>query len=199
MEKLTINDVISLSTYRTVRDEFRRKMIQEKNDRRVELGNKFTFLFENRNTALLQVEEMIWIESITDENEIRHLLDAYNSLVPGQNELSATLFINLEAVGYDALDKSKVKTELDRYLGIEDSVFLGFGTERIRAEFEPGRTSADLLSTVQYLNFRLLPRHVQWFRDPGKKVMLEIDHSNVKLSAEISGVTRGSLIRDLDS
>jgi len=197
MEKLTLRDVIPLSTYQGIRDEFRKKMIHVKNERRMDLDKKFTFLFENRDTVLLQVQEMIWIEKVTDEGEIQQLLDAYNDLVPSENELRATLFINLDALGHEALDRSKVKSELDQYLGIENSVFLQLGAESVKAEFEPGRTTADIISTVQYLKFKLLPRHVDWVKDASKELLLRIDHPNVKLSAQIAGPTRQSLMRDL--
>ena len=52
-----------------------------------------TALFENRDTALHQIQEMLRTERITAEPGIRHEIETYNELVPGERELSVTFFI----------------------------------------------------------------------------------------------------------
>lgn len=199
MEKLTLNDVAPLSVYRTIREDFRRKIIEAKQTRRIDVGDRFTFIFENRETMLLQVQEMIWIERITDEKEIRHLLDTYNTQIPDRGELSATLFINLEATGFDALDQSKVRAQLDQVLGVERAIAMRINGELVKAEPEVGYSKEDDISAVQYLKFRFTDEQVDAFKDESRDASLVIDHRNFKLSAKINGPLRKSLISDLST
>ena len=52
-----------------------------------------TLLFENAQTVWYQVQEMLRSERITSEAGIAHELDTYNELLPGPNELAATMLI----------------------------------------------------------------------------------------------------------
>ena len=52
-------------------------------------------VFENHDTVLLQIQEMLRTERITAEAGILHELETYNELVPGPGELSATLFVEI--------------------------------------------------------------------------------------------------------
>jgi hypothetical protein len=73
MEKTSVNsrrrkvartEVLTKGDYEKVRDAFREKILQLKSDRRIHLGPHFTLLFENHDTVLYQVQEMIRTENI---------------------------------------------------------------------------------------------------------------------------------------
>src|SRR3990172_1646086 len=137
MKKLTLQDIRSLFEYQREREEFRREVIDVTRKRRVHLGELVSLVFENRDTVRFQVQEMMRTERMTDEAAIQEELDVFNPLIPDEGELSATMFIEIA-------DPQRVEEELNRLVGIEDSVYLQIGdeyTEKGRAE--PGRTTQE--------------------------------------------------------
>ena len=65
---LTISkqDIIPLTTYRQGREEYVNKMIAYKNHRRIQLGEIISVLFENKNTVLFQILELLNSEDLED-------------------------------------------------------------------------------------------------------------------------------------
>ena len=66
MRKLEVSDVLALDDYLRVRDDLRARVRQARADRRVQLGELLSLTFENRDTVLFQIEEMIRVEQIRD-------------------------------------------------------------------------------------------------------------------------------------
>jgi len=150
MKPIIISDVMNIAEYEKVRPEFRSRIIELKKQRRISVGPKITFLFENRDTVLSQIQEMMRAERIVHEEKIQNEIDVYNQLLPDQNELSATMFIEIT-------DKDQIKAELERLLGItkNDCVHMIIdGRHRILASFEKGHEEDDRVSAVQYVRFR---------------------------------------------
>jgi len=81
-----------------------------KKKRRVEVGNRVSLVFENRDTVLFQIQEMMRAERMVDDNEIKFEVDTYNELIPERNELSATLFIEVD-------DPQLLRPVLDSFIG----------------------------------------------------------------------------------
>src|SRR5687768_16432109 len=96
MKPITRDELLELGAYEKLRDAFLRSVLERKKARYVKLGENMTALFENRDTVLLQIQEMLRTERITQEAAIAHELETYNELVPGERELSVTLFIEYE-------------------------------------------------------------------------------------------------------
>jgi hypothetical protein len=67
MQKLTLEDTWNLLEYEKIRDDYRRRIIALKKKRRVPVGDFITLVFENRDTALFQIQEMIRIERLVHE------------------------------------------------------------------------------------------------------------------------------------
>ena len=61
----------------------------------MQLGDKIALHFENRETLIYQVQEMMRVENMTDIDAILEELEVYRDLMPGKDFLSATLFIQL--------------------------------------------------------------------------------------------------------
>ena len=62
MSKLTPiirRDVMGPALYGPIRDDFRRRIMDLKKHRRVHVGDRVTLVFENRDTLLFQIEEML--------------------------------------------------------------------------------------------------------------------------------------------
>src|SRR5574342_1085292 len=136
MKKVALEDLVGLAAYEKVREEARQKIIELKKYRRVSVGDKVTLVFENRDTVIFQIQEMMRAEKITDLDKIREEIEVYNELIPGPRELSATLFLEIE-------DQSQLREELLKFLGIDESVYLKVGDDSIHARFEEGRSKED--------------------------------------------------------
>lgn len=189
MRKVGLDDLIGLARYASVRDEVRREIIAKKRDRRVLVGDRVSLVFENFDTVRFQIQEMIFVERITDIDKIRDECEVYNALLPSDRELSATLFIEIT-------EAARIAEELNRLVAIDECVFLVIGERRIQARFEPGHSRADKISAVQYVRFPLESRDVEAMTS-GAEVRIEIDHPSYRASTTLDAAHRASLAADL--
>jgi len=189
MKKITLDDIMGLSAYEKVRDRSRRRIIELKKRRRVSVGDKVTLVFENRDTIIFQIQEMMRVERITDLDKIREEIETYNELIPARAELSATLFLEIE-------DQTHLREQLLRFLGIDEAVYLNVGSQSIHARFEEGRAKEDKISAVQYVKFPFTDEALQAFVK-GERAELVINHPNYRASAPFTAEMRDSLIEDL--
>jgi hypothetical protein len=172
MQRVTLDEIIGLERYERMRDEFRRRIIALKKNRRVTVGDRITFVFENHETVLFQIQEMLYAEHITDLDKVRVEVEAYNELLPKEGELSATLLIEIT-------EQTQIRRELVRLIGIEQAVALHVGNHfLLPGVFEGGRSKEDNLSAVQYVRFLLSPPARTAFRDEQHEVRLVINHPN---------------------
>jgi hypothetical protein len=190
MRLVTLADIAGLARYEEIRDSFRRRIIDLKRARRVPVGGHVTFVFENFDTVLFQVQEMLRAERITDLDRVREEIDVYNELIPGDGELSATMLIEIT-------EQDRVRPELQRLIGIDECVWLEVGDGRVRAVFEPGRSSEEKLSAVQYVRFPLDAAARRGFAASEVPVRLVIEHENYREQTPIAGDVRRSLAADL--
>jgi hypothetical protein len=187
---LTAADLPPLEVFEAEREALRARVIEHKARRRVALGDRVSVLFEDRETIRWQVLEMCRVEGIRDPEGMAHELAVYNELVPGPNELSATLFIEITEPG-------RVRPELDRLVGLDEAVSLEIGERRVRAGFDRRQLEDDRISAVHYLRFSLAPEDARAFADPATPAALRVDHANYAARAELSGAVRESLAGDL--
>jgi hypothetical protein len=183
-------EILDLVAYEKIRPEFLEKTIALKRPRRVSVGDRLTFIFENRDTVLFQIQEMLRAERAVREEKIADEMHVYNELVPRANELSATLMIEIP-------EAQRIRAELDRLVGIDEHVFLDVGSETVRAAFDPKQFESDRISAVQYVRFPLGPTLATRFSDRNVAVRLRVDHPNYRNATEIRGDSRESLIGDL--
>lgn len=192
MRKVSLEDLAGPQRYGEMRDEFRRRIIELKRHRRVSVGDRVTLVFENFDTVLFQTQEMLHVERITDLDRVREELEVYNELLPGENELSATLLIEIT-------DQQRVAEELRRLIGIDEHVMLHVGPRTFRAQFEPGRSTEEKLSAVQYVRFALTPEAVAEFVAGDVPVAIDVDHPSYRASAALDAAQRASLAADLSA
>lgn len=145
---ITRNDLVQLNTYRQGRDEYIRKMIEYKKARRVRLADTITLLFENRNTVLFQIQELVNSEDLTDQNEIEEYIEIYSGMLPNDNELSGTLFIEMD-------NQQLLEDLLVKLKGIEHHLSLEIGGNTIQAVFEEEHNDREFTTSVHYLKFPL--------------------------------------------
>ena len=191
MNKVALEDIMGVSAYEKVRENFRRGIIGLKQKRRVAVGDKVSLVFENRDTVIFQIQEMVRAERITDLDKIREEIDVYNSLIPDPGELSATLFLEIE-------DQTHLREELLKFLGIDEALSLRVGNHTIHARFEEGRSKEDKISAVQYVRFPFDRQELSAFAGE-QDAELQIDHPNYHARARLDAETRKSLLADLTS
>src|SRR5262245_40932321 len=96
MRKVSREEVRIAPDYAAIREDFRRAVLEQKDRRRIHVGAHLTFLFENHDTVLYQIQEMIRAENITSEADIRHEMATYNELLGNRGELGCTLLIEID-------------------------------------------------------------------------------------------------------
>ncbi len=193
MRPLGIGEIVGLESYTRVRREYRQRVIEYKRSRRLAVGERVSLLFEDRETIRFQVQEMLFVERIVDSEKVQHELDVYNELIPGQDELSATLFIE---VG----EASRIRAELDQLIGLDEHLLLVLGegdASAIRADFDPRQREGDRISAVQYVRFALSSEAVGRLCDPTVRASVRVDHPAYAEEAPIPPDVRASLIATL--
>jgi len=193
MDKLRLQDVLDVVQYEKVREERRRRVIALKAVRRVAVGSHLSFVFENRETVLFQVQEMCRVERITEDARIQEELDVYNPLLPEPGTLSATLFIEIQ-------ERSQIQPVLDRFRGIDagSHVWIQMGRDRaVPGEFEPGRSDQERgrLSAVHFVRFVFPPDAIRAFAT--EPVWLVVDHPGERARVLLPEPTRAALLDDL--
>jgi hypothetical protein len=194
MRPLAAEEILDLERYEAVRERYRERVIQYKRRRRLAVGEKVTLLFEDRETLRFQVQEMLRVERIADPAKVQQELDVYNELMPRENELSATLFVEIT-------DPTRIRAELDRLVGIDEHVSLRIGEdddeEVVRADFDSKQMEADRIAAVQYVRFRLDPAQALRLTDAAVCARLRIDHPAYEREVEIAPRVRASLVATL--
>jgi hypothetical protein len=96
MKPVERSEILDWVTYEERRAELRPLAIATKSARRMQVGDAFAFLFENRDTVRYQVQEMVRTERMVREADIQHELATYNELLGGPGELGCTLLIGID-------------------------------------------------------------------------------------------------------
>jgi uncharacterized protein DUF3501 len=197
MERVRLSEVKNLVEYEKVRDAMRARIIALKQNRRVSVGDNLTFLFENRDTVLFQIQEMVRTERIVDDARIQEEIDAYNALLPGQGELSATMFIEIPELS--RMGNEEVRRTINRFQGLDrEGVGLRLGERpAVPARFEEGHSKEEKMAAVHYLRFRVPPEARDVLADPRERVRLVVSHPNYRAEADVPPATRAELIADL--
>ena len=180
MEKLNKSDLFSLEEYSINRDSFREKVLEEKQHRKVYIGEHVVLLFENKNTIQYQIQEMLRIEKIFDAEGIQEELDAYNPLIPDGSNLKAVMLIE-----YPDVEERKEKLKILK--GIEKKIWIKVGSHNkvfAIADEDLEREDETKTSAVHYLRYEFSASMINdWKND--SSIVMGIDHENYKSSETI--------------
>jgi hypothetical protein len=192
MRPLTVADILDIHEYEKVREARRRAIIELKRHRRVAVGRYLSFVFENRETVWFQIQEMVRAERIVDEAKIAEEVAVYNTLLPGPNELAATMMIEIG-------DSAQIQPVLDALLGIDtrDCVRLEIGARTVVGVFEAGHSdeARGKISAVHVVRFPLPPGALRGGAQ--EEVALVVAHPNERARTVLSPETVRSLAQDL--
>ncbi|HEY3668125.1 MAG TPA: DUF3501 family protein, partial [Polyangiaceae bacterium] len=169
---------------------FRRRIMALKQARRVALGPNMTALFENHDTALYQIQEMLRTERITAAKAIAHELETYNELVPGAHELSATLFIEYP-------EREQRERMLVALAGIESAFFLRAAGVRSPVVPDTRGTEPERTMAVQYVKFPLTASAEAGLRAGTIELSLGVEHDAYRAEVVLSRDVLQSLADDL--
>lgn len=186
---ITRADIKGPAMYAHIRDDYRSRVIAMKQDRRVLIGDRVEIVFDNRHTLTLQIEETCRLENLTTDAQINAEVEVNNTLMPTPDSLAATLFIPLP-------QDEHIKDNLRALVGLDEHVILHIGEHAIRAAFEPGRSTQDRISAVQYTRYPLSAAARTALVTPGTAIALEIDHPNYRHRVQCSEALRASLAAD---
>jgi len=157
MNRVRRDEILNLGAYEEIRERFRAAVIAGKQNRRFQISDELSIVFENHTTVLFQIQEMLRTERITREAAIQHELDTYNELIPGDRELSATLFVEIA-------DRDTRERRLVELAGLEESFALDVDGEREPARNESRGVLPDRTTAVHYLKFPLSTKMVEKLR-----------------------------------
>lgn len=190
---ITAADIISDEAFGAERTARRQALLPIKKLRRIEVGPVSMFYFENYDTMLQQIQEMLLIEGggaaqLTDE------LRAYNPLIPQGDELIATVMfeINDEARRMELLLRLG-RVEHHMFIEVDGERVMGVPTDDIERTTEDGKTSS-----VHFIRFGFTDAQKAKIRDPKAKILVGIDHDAYAHMAVISPATRAELAKDFD-
>jgi uncharacterized protein DUF3501 len=192
MKPVTPQELLSAAQYEEQRTEIRRKIIERKKRRRITAGECITLVFENRETVLFQIQEMLRTERIFAPEKIQEECDVYNALLPETNELSATLYIEIT-------DPEKIQERLDSLKGIDnpDTVAISIGREKIFANFEDGHSNEEKISAVHFVRFVSTPNFRDQLAQAEASALLTISHPHFQAEASITPEMREEWFQDL--
>lgn len=193
MKKITLEELLPVREYNNTHTKFLKEVIAEKKVRRIQLNEKMSGLFETRLTIWYQIQEMIRAEQMEREEYLLEMLEVYNDLVPENNELSMTLFIEIP-------DQEELRSFNKTVVGIEKSVELRFGDHKVTS-YEPGDEEENPLYTqsIHYLRFPFDAEQLKAFKAHQGSVTIAVVHPNYHSEETIPAELVESLKKELVS
>jgi hypothetical protein len=138
---------------------------------------------------------MLRTERITNESSILHEIETYNELVPGQHELSATMFVEIG-------QQSVRDPRLIELAGLEGCISLEVLGTVVAARNETRGVLPDRTTAVHYVKFALSAELATSFKRAAKErpeglVFFRVDHPKLTVRTAIPPVTVLQLADDL--
>jgi hypothetical protein len=189
VKRVERGELLSLAAYEQIRDRFRARIIELKRARRLPLGANMSALFENRDTVLFQIQEMLRTERITVEAQIEHELDTYNALVPADDELSVTVFI-------EYVDRAERERMLHALAGVESRFYVTIDGQRLGGVGPKRGDREDRATAVHYLKFPLAPDQRRALAQGTARVSIGVDHPAYAAEATLPAQALTSLRQD---
>ena len=192
MKSLAADTLLNIIEYEKVRHTYRQDIIAYKKNRRISLGPNVMLTFENEKTLTFQIQEIMRAERLVHDEQIQEEVDVYNTIMPPENGLSATLFI-------EVVEEAKIRPVLNKFIGLTDhqTLYLDINGEKVYAEFEQGREEENKISSVHYVQFLFSNEQKNNFTDSESETKLGIDYKDYKYTKTVPDGLQRSLCEDL--
>ena len=192
MKSLASDTLMNIIEYEKVRHKYRQDIIAYKQNRRISLGPNVMLTFENERTLTFQIQEIMRAERLVHDEQIQEEVDVYNTIMPPENGLSATLFI-------EVVEEAKIRPVLNKFIGLTDhqTLYLDINGEKVYAEFEQGREEENKISSVHYVQFLFSNEQKNNFTDSESETKLGIDYKDYKYTETVPDGLQRSLCEDL--
>ena len=191
MKKLVKSELYSLEEYSNMRAKFRTNIRAHKKNRIVRIGENISLHFEDYQTMLYQVQEMLRTEKIFESEGILEEIETYNPLIPDGSNLKATMMIQFD----DVADR---KVALENMIGIERATWVqveGFEKVNPIANEDLERETEEKTSSVHFLRFEFTEQMVQAAKK-GVAIKAGVDHSAYQHELTLPDNIRESLVSD---
>ena len=192
MKSIAADTLMNIIEYEKVRHKYRQDIIAYKKNRRISLGPNIMLTFENEKTLTFQIQEIMRAERLVHDEQIQEEVDVYNTIMPPENGLSATLFI-------EVVEEAKIRPVLNKFIGLTDhqTLYLDINGEKVYAEFEQGREEENKISSVHYVQFLFSNEQKNNFTDSESETKLGIDYKDYKYTETVPDGLQRSLCKDL--
>jgi hypothetical protein len=192
MKKLSLNDLPSAQAYAAQRPGIRQAMMEHKKIRRVALGPNAMLHFEDYRVMRYQVLELIRVEKISGEQNLKEELEAYNPLIPDGSNLKVTFMLEFP----DAAERAQ---RLSQLIGIEAMISIqidDFDPVYAIANEDLPRSTEEKTSAVHFLRFEFSAEMIAAARE-GANWLIRCSHPNYQHSTDaLPSTTTQSLLRD---
>jgi len=182
-------DIISPSQFAKERGQRRAALLPLKRLRRVEVGPHATMYFENYDTMLFQIQEVLYLEK-GGPDQVEEEVAAHNPLIPQGGELIAT-------VTFDIDDPERRAAILGRLDGIERRFFIQIDNDRVfgapDSDAQPSRDDGTD-AFVHFVRFTLTKAQRDRFAQA--VVMVGSDHEDYAHLAILTASAREELATD---
>jgi Protein of unknown function (DUF3501) len=190
MRPLTAEEVRPPAQYEPVRREALSRDLELKGPRCVALGELLTVLFENRCTVATALEEQLRAGEVEDPERIAEELATFNALIPGERELSATVFLDID-------DAAALGRRLRELPGVTGAIHLevdGVRVERVETSVHGVGFDGE---PVRHLRFRLGEEQCAAV-EGGAEVAVCCDHPGHRARAVLGEEQCRALLEDLE-
>jgi hypothetical protein len=193
MRPLTLDDLLPLSEYASRRREFFESLVRYLDRyRRVRIGPRLTFLFENRQTLWFRVQEILRVARLSEPDRVQQELDLYNRLLPGRGELQAALVL-------EVADEARLTEELAPWQSLQgEDLWLCAGEARMPAVLVTCRPEDRAIGAAHWVRFGVSEEGRGLLADFRMPAHIAVTHpSYTQDSPPLSEEVRQSLLDDL--
>ncbi|MEM3832232.1 MAG: DUF3501 family protein [Thermoprotei archaeon] len=190
MNIYSVDEFLTPEKYEKVRIKRIKDIAELKKSRRIDYGERLSFLFENRETVKHQIQETIYLDYLQRPEDIMKVINTYEPIVPNSNEISLTVFINI-------YNEEEMRTLLPKFKGIENSIGLKVDEKKINGEPIYPEKSKETTRSIHYLKFKFNPSDLNIIKS-AKRMSIIIEHPEMHSEIEIPQKVLLSVIRDLN-
>ncbi|MBD3162554.1 MAG: DUF3501 family protein [Candidatus Latescibacteria bacterium] len=193
MDPIRIEEIKDPAGYDRVRADIRRRVLEARTLRRIRVGERFSVVFETRETILFQLQETLRAEAIHDPEDVARELELANELLPPPLHLFGVLYV-------EWTDPAGIRGLAEDLSGIEAGERLRIDVgeaEAVPGRFLRQRTGEGPGAGPYRLRFPFSAEAADRFRRLDRPAALVLDHARHGGRAPIEGPTRRALAADL--